>query len=165
MLVGGQDELVFDGHSVIMDEKGELIARGKQFEEDLIIADLDVESVFRARLHDPRWRKEAFAAEQRQWRQNRTVISEKPRTPPGSVPAPKIPELLDTPAEVYQALVLGTRDYIRKNGFEKVLVGLSGGIDSAIVTTVAADALGPENVVCVSMPSRFSSEGSKTDAA
>lgn len=162
--VGGQDELVFDGNSVIMDEKGMLIARGKQFEEDLIIADLDVESVFRARLHDPRRRKEAFAAEQRQWRQTRVVISEGPHPTARPAVAPQIPDLLDTPAEVYRALVLGTRDYVRKNGFEKVLIGLSGGIDSAFVATIAADALGGENVVCVSMPSRYSSEGSKTDA-
>ena len=163
--VGGQDELVFDGHSVIMDEKGALIARGKQFEEDMIIADLDVESVFRARLHDPRRRKERFAADQRQWKQARVVISKEPRPKADTATAPPKPDLLDTPAEVYKALVLGTRDYVRKTGFEKVLIGLSGGIDSAIVAAVAADALGPENVVCVSMPSRYSSEGSKSDAA
>jgi NAD+ synthase (glutamine-hydrolysing) len=162
--VGGQDELVFDGHSVIMDEKGVLLRRGKQFEEDLVVADLDVESVFRARLHDPRRRKESFLAEQPRWHQTRTVISEIPsssaRTPLGH----QSEDMLDLPAEVYKALVLGTRDYVRKNGFEKVLIGLSGGIDSAIVATIAADALGGENVIGVSMPSRFSSEGSKTDA-
>ena len=162
--VGGQDELVFDGHSIIMDEKGVLLRRGKQFEEDLVVADLDVESVFRARLHDPRRRKEAFLAEQPRWRQTRTVISEIPSTSARSPLGQQSEEMLDLPAEVYKALVLGTRDYIRKNGFEKVLIGLSGGIDSAIVATIAVDALGGENVVGVSMPSRFSSEGSKTDA-
>ena len=162
--IGGQDELVFDGHSVIMDEKGSLIARGKQFEEDLVIADLDVESVFRARLHDPRRRKEAFIVKQPQWRQTRTVISEAPSDVVTAPVAPHLPGILDVPAEVYRALVLGTRDYVRKNGFEKVLIGLSGGIDSAIVATIAVDALGGENVIGVSMPSRFSSDGSKTDA-
>ncbi len=162
--VGGQDELVFDGHSVIMDEKGILIARGKQFEEDLIIADLDVESVFRARLHDPRQRKETLLAEQQHWRQTRTVISETPFSSAGHPAIKQQADVLDLPTEVYHALVLGTHDYILKNDFNKVVIGLSGGIDSAIVATIAVDALGSENVIGVSMPSRFSSEGSKTDA-
>ncbi|MDO9333278.1 MAG: NAD+ synthase [Dehalococcoidales bacterium] len=162
--VGGQDELVFDGHSVIMDEKGILIARGKQFEEDLIIADLDVESVFRARLHDPRQRKETLLAEQQHWRQTRTVISETPFSSAGHPAIKQQADVLDLPTEVYRALVLGTHDYILKNDFNKVVIGLSGGIDSAIVATIAVDALGSENVIGVSMPSRFSSEGSKTDA-
>lgn len=162
--VGGQDELVFDGHSVIMDEKGILIARGKQFEEDLIIADLDVESVFRARLHDPRQRKETLLAEQQHWRQTRTVISETPFSSAGHPAIKQQADALDLPTEVYRALVLGTHDYILKNDFNKVVIGLSGGIDSAIVATIAVDALGSENVIGVSMPSRFSSEGSKTDA-
>ncbi|MDP2919881.1 MAG: NAD+ synthase [Dehalococcoidia bacterium] len=161
--VGGQDELVFDGHSFIMDEQGRLIARGKQFEEDLVIADLDVEPVFRARLHDPRRRKETLLAEQKEWRQSTVVVSEGTLTPRPSV-APQVPALLDLPAEVYKALVLGTGDYIRKNGFKKVVIGLSGGIDSAIVASIAVDALGEDNVIGVSMPSRFSSEHSKTDA-
>ncbi|OGN87025.1 MAG: NAD+ synthase [Chloroflexi bacterium RBG_13_46_9] len=162
--IGGQDELVFDGHSVIMDEKGNLIARGKQFEEDLIIADLDVESVFRARLHDPRQRKEELLGEQRRWNQRRIVVSEKPFSGVYPVQQKQQPEILDLPTEVYRALVVGTRDYVRKSGFNKVVIGLSGGIDSAIVAAIAADALGGENVVGVSMPSRYSSEGSKTDA-
>jgi NAD+ synthase (glutamine-hydrolysing) len=161
--VGGQDELVFDGHSVIMDEKGILIARGKQFEEDLIIADLDVESVFRERLHDPRQRKETLLAEQKQWQQTRIIVSKAPFSIHKSQ-LKKQPDVLDLPAEVYRALVLGTRDYVLKNGFKKVVIGLSGGIDSTIVATIAVDALGSENVVGVSMPSRFSSEGSKADA-
>jgi NAD+ synthase (glutamine-hydrolysing) len=161
--VGGQDELVFDGHSVIMDEKGILIARGKQFEEDLIIADLDVESVFRERLHDPRQRKETLLAEQKQWQQTRIIVSKTPFSIHKSQ-LKKQPDVLDLPAEVYRALVLGTRDYVLKNGFKKVVIGLSGGIDSTIVATIAVDALGSENVVGVSMPSRFSSEGSKVDA-
>jgi NAD+ synthase (glutamine-hydrolysing) len=162
--VGGQDELVFDGHSVIMDEKGILIARGKQFEEDLIIADLDVESVFRARLHDPRQRKETLLADQKQWQQTRIIVSETSSPINRRLLEKQQPGVLDLPAEVYRALVLGTRDYVQKNGFKKVVIGLSGGIDSTIVATIAVDALGVDNVIGVSMPSHFSSEGSKDDA-
>ncbi|MBI2850214.1 MAG: NAD+ synthase [Chloroflexi bacterium] len=162
-LVGGQDELVFDGNSLILDEKGQVIARGKQFEEDLIIADLEIESVFRTRLHDPRWRKEKLLAEQRGGG-IRVMVSEAPV----SLTKPPLParQVITKPllGEVYDALVLGTRDYVRKNGFKKVLMGLSGGIDSSLVATIATDALGKDNVVGISMPSRYSSEGSVTDA-
>jgi NAD+ synthase (glutamine-hydrolysing) len=164
-LVGGQDELVFDGNSLIVDETGRLIAKGKQFEEDLIIADIDVESVFRTRLHDPRWRKELLLHEEQGWRQTENIVVSK--TPYGTE-KPPLPsrniERLEKNAEVYNALVLGTHDYIHKNGFKKVLIGLSGGIDSSLVATIAVDALGSENVIGVSNPSRYSSEGSKTDA-
>lgn len=162
--VGGQDELVFDGHSVIMDERGNLIARARQFEEDLVIADLDVESVFRARLHDPRWRKESVIEEQKRWQQSRIIVSE--GAAHRELPRVKTEkaELLSPAAEVYRALVLGTADYVRKNGFQTVVINLSGGMDSAIVATIAVDALGSENVICISQPSRYSSEGSKTDA-
>jgi NAD+ synthase (glutamine-hydrolysing) len=162
-LVGGQDELVFDGNSMVLDEKGRLIAKGKQFEEDLIITDLDVESVFRTRLHDPRWRKVTPLMEGQGWRETRIVVSE---VPLGS-PKPTIPrrqhEMRGLPGEVYDALLLGTRDYVRKNGFEKVLIGLSGGIDSSLVAAIAVDALGKSNVVGVAMPSRYSSPGSVSD--
>jgi NAD+ synthase (glutamine-hydrolysing) len=162
-LVGGQDELVFDGHSFIADERGNIVARGKQFEEDFIIADLDIESVFRARLHDPRWRKESPVLEKTGWRRTKTIVSQAP--PSGQKPPLKAHHLtaLDPVAEVYQALVLGTRDYIHKNGFSKVVIGLSGGVDSAIVATIAVDALGKDNVIGISMPSRYSSTGSVTD--
>jgi NAD+ synthase (glutamine-hydrolysing) len=162
-LVGGQDELVFDGHSFIADERGNIITRGKQFEEDFIVADLDIESVFRARLHDPRWRKESPVLEKSGWRQTKTIVSQTP--PSGQKPLlkPHHVATLDPVAEVYQALVLGTRDYIHKNGFSKVVIGLSGGIDSAIVATIAVDALGKDNVIGISMPSRYSSTGSVTD--
>jgi NAD+ synthase (glutamine-hydrolysing) len=163
-LVGGQDELVFDGNSMMLDEKGRLVARGKQFEEDLVVADLDVESVFRARLHDPRWRKEALALEGSRWQTTRTVLSEDPPSAPRPALPPHRIQPRDLTAEAYDALVLGTRDYIHKNGFEKVAVGLSGGIDSAMVATIAVDALGASNVVGVAMPSRYSSPGSITDA-
>jgi NAD+ synthase (glutamine-hydrolysing) len=163
-LVGGQDELVFDGNSVIFSEKGEPIARGRQFEEDLIVADLDMESVFRSQLHDPRRRKETPWAKKELERitkievSNEYPVAAKPPLPPRRV------ERLDEVAEIYQALVLGTRDYVRKNGFEKVVIGLSGGVDSSLVAAIAADALGPDNVIGVSMPSRYSSPGSKSDA-
>jgi NAD+ synthase (glutamine-hydrolysing) len=164
-LVGGQDELVFDGNSLVLDEKGQLIARGKQFEEDLIVTDLDIESVFRARLHDPRWRKELrLHDEQERCHAERIMISEAPfNTEKTPLPTRQV-EVPGFPAEVYDALVLGTRDYILKNGFKKVLIGLSGGLDSSLVATIAVDALGKSNVVGVAMPSRYSSPGSLSDA-
>jgi NAD+ synthase (glutamine-hydrolysing) len=163
-LVGGQDELVFDGDSIAVDEKGQLLARGRQFEEDLVVADLDVESVFRARLHDPRWRKGSPPAGGQGWPTPQVVVSEAPfGTEKPSLPTRKV-ELRGGPGEVYDALVLGTGDYVRKNGFEKVLIGLSGGLDSSLVATIAVDALGKSNVVGVAMPSRYSSPGSLSDA-
>ena len=162
-LVGGQDELVFDGHSFISDESGNITARGKQFEEDFVIADLDIEAVFRARLHDPRWRKESPILGKTGWHETKTIVSQKISSDPRPPLKPRHVTVLDPVAEVYQALVLGTRDYIHKNGFEKVVIGLSGGVDSAIVATIAVDALGKENVVGISMPSRYSSTGSVTD--
>jgi NAD+ synthase (glutamine-hydrolysing) len=162
-LIGGQDELVFDGNSMILNEKGQILARGKQFEEDLVIADLDVESIFRSRLHDPRWRK-ALMLEDKRWLVSKLVVSEavsssdKPTLPERQV------EARSYPGEIYDALVLGTGDYIRKNGVQKVVVGLSGGIDSSLVATIAVDALGSENVIGVAMPSRYSSAGSTADA-
>ena len=162
-LVGGQDELVFDGNSIILDEKGKLIARGRQFAEDLIIADLDVEAVSRARRQEPRRGRQAPPEEQR-YNSVKIAVSEK---------SPAMPKLelelrsLDAKGfseEMYDALVLGMRDYVRKNGFGKVLIGISGGIDSAIVAAIAVDALGSSDVVGVAMPSRYSSEGSVSDA-
>ena len=162
--VGGQDELVFDGASLVHDMSGELVARGPAFEETLLIADLDIEAVFRSRLGDSRPRKE-----------NPTILREigtskvvqvskyqqVDRNPlPATSPAPCSPP----EEEVYRALVLGTGDYMRKSGFAKALVGLSGGVDSALTATVAVDALGRENVVGIAMPSRYSSEGSVSDA-
>jgi NAD+ synthase (glutamine-hydrolysing) len=161
-LVGGQDELVFDGNSVIFDERGELVMRGKQFEEDLVVADLDVGSVFRQRLHDPRRRKEKLAADV--GKVSRIALPEaKSREEKPPLPVRKM-ERLEPLAEIYQALVLGTRDYVRKNGFQKVVIGLSGGIDSSLTAAIAVDALGKENVVGVFMPSCYSSEESREDA-
>jgi NAD+ synthase (glutamine-hydrolysing) len=163
-LVGGQDELVFDGNSMVLNEKGELIARGKQFEEDLIVTDLDVEAVFRTRLHDPRWRKEAILLQEQQWHTARIIVSELLATASKPTLPTRQTEVRGLPGEVYDALVLGTQDYVLKNGFKKVVIGLSGGIDSSLVATIAVDALGAANVIGVSMPSRYSSSGSISDA-
>jgi len=163
-LVGGQDELVFDGNSLIINEKGEVIARGKQFEEDFVVFDLDVESVFRSQLRDPRRRKETpWVREKLEQATKIEVSREYPAIDRLPLPSRRV-ERLDELAEIYQALVLGTRDYVRKNGFEKVVIGLSGGVDSSLVAAIATDAIGAENVIGVSMPSRYSSPGSKSDA-
>ena len=162
--VGGQDELVFDGASLIYDSAGDLVKRGPAFQEDLILADLDIESVLRTRLRAPRTRKENTAILKEIGESKIVDVS-----PPASEAPPALPvdAAIDPPGpveEVYQALVVGTHDYLTKSGFQKVLVGLSGGIDSALTAAIAADALGHKNVVGVSMPSRYSSEGSITDA-
>src|SRR5216117_1160158 len=159
-LVGGQDELVFDGDSLVFDENGEIIARGRQFEEDLIVVDLDVESVFRQRLHDPRRRQQKWSA----GTQPQVFPVASRGTRHSRLPAVEESEPLSDDAEIYQALVLGTRDYVVKNGFKKVVLGLSGGIDSALTACIAVDALGSENVVGVLMPSEFSSRGSLADS-
>jgi NAD+ synthase (glutamine-hydrolysing) len=163
-LVGGQDELVFDGNSLIINEKGEVIARGKQFKEDLIVADLNLESVFRSQLHESRLRKELPLIKTKLRQATKIeVSSECPMIAKPSLPARQI-EPLDKLAGIYQALVVGVRDYVNKNGFKKVVIGLSGGVDSSLVAAIAIDALGADNVVGVSMPSRYSSLGSKSDA-
>ncbi len=164
-LVGGQDELVFDGGSMVFDAAGELIAEGPSFAEDLLICDVDVDAVVQARLHDSRRRKEQFDFE--------GGAERRPIFVSGATPRQQQRELLRTPprveplsraAEVYQALVVGTRDYVRKNGFRDVFIGLSGGVDSSLTAVVAVDALGAEHVTGVSMPSRYSSEHSRSDA-
>ncbi len=163
-MVGGQDELVFDGGGLILDQEGNVVDRGKQFEEDLIVSDLDVEAVFRTRLHDPRWRRQAPLLEGRGWKVTKRSVSDHPSADAKAKLPPRSVEVLDYPAEVYKALVLGTRDYVHKNGFDKVVIGLSGGIDSSLVAAIATDALGPSNVIGVSMPSMYSSTSSRTDA-
>ena len=159
-MVGGQDELVFDGASMIVNEHGECLARGRMFAEDLVVADLDLDAVFRARLHDSRRRKEKLVV-----RESATRISLPPLAQPDAPPlAPReVPALAPT-EEVFEALVLGTRDYVRKNGFKRVVIGLSGGIDSSLVAAIAVQALGRENVAGVGMPSAYSSTGTRRDA-
>jgi NAD+ synthase (glutamine-hydrolysing) len=168
-LVGGQDELVFDGRSLVYGPDGGLLARGPMFDEALIVVDIDLDEVFRRRLHDPRYRqsRESLRALEEQGEEFYVVRGQGVRQ---SLPEARLARTSDiAPApdaagEVYRALVTGTRDYVRKNGFSKVVLGLSGGIDSALTAAIAVDALGAENVVGVSMPSRFSSEHSKSDA-
>ncbi len=155
-LVGGQDELVFDGSSVIFDEQGNVIARAKQFEEELLVADVDVESVFHSRLQDPRWRKDKGHLEC-DCPSDRTMVTAFRTDVPRPPLEKQVTPLLEPDAEVYQALVLGTRDYIHKNGFKGVIIGLSGGVDSSIVAAIAEDALGSAAVNGLIMPSRFSS--------
>ena len=158
-MVGGQDELVFDGGSLIVNERGELVARGRQFAEDFVVADLDLDAVFHARLHDSRRRKERQGAAEAA----RVVLP-----PLAPAPVPPLPPRAVVPLppvdEVYEALVVGTRDYVRKNGFAHVVIGLSGGIDSSLVAAVAVEALGRDNVTGVTMPSPYSSSGTKGDA-
>jgi NAD+ synthase (glutamine-hydrolysing) len=163
-LVGGQDELVFDGRSSVFDPEGNPIARAKQFEEDLLFVDLRPEEALFHRLHDPRPRKEdpdrhpemitapLFTSEPVGEPINRAGIEHRIE--------PSLPE----EGEVLEALTLGLSDYFRKNGFSRAVLGLSGGIDSSLGAAVAARALGPENVTGVLMPSRYTSETSNTDA-
>ena len=181
-MTGGQDELIFDGDSILVAADGALLARGPQFEEALVVADLDLPAA-----------PEPPAADQPVDAGDGTVITIKRVTLPPSDPALSgsvaaamemeeaadaegVPEVerpegaglfwprLSDPAEVYGALVLGVRDYVRKNGFRSVILALSGGIDSALTATIAADAIGPDRVHVVLMPSRYSSEHSVTDA-
>src|SRR5215218_7399117 len=158
-LTGGQDELVFDGHSVVFDPEGRLVARAGQFREDLLIVDLYPDHSLMQRLHDPRPRKENTerAPEIVKVPRHESVAAE---------PAePRIEPVLPEEGEVLGALVLGLRDYFRKNGFSRAVLGLSGGIDSSLAAAVADEALGPQNITGVLMPSRYTSEGSNTDAA
>jgi NAD+ synthase (glutamine-hydrolysing) len=154
--VGGQDELVFDGASLVLDASGRTVASAAQFVEEVLVVDLDVHPVFRKRLVDPRGRASAPALEA-------VVVTDRPAPQDERLPATIAP-LLEPADEVHGALVLGTRDYVTKNGFTDVVIGLSGGIDSSLVAAVAVDALGPGHVHGVAMPSRFSSEGSRSDA-
>jgi NAD+ synthase (glutamine-hydrolysing) len=148
--VGGQDELVFDGGSMVLAPSGELLARAAMFEEELLVVDLPVET------RNEKWEMGK--------RVRRLELSDAPFSPNKRVLALRIAAELEPEAEVYAALVMGTRDYLHKTGFQKAVVALSGGIDSSLVAAIAVDALGAENVFGVAMPSRYSSEGSIKDA-
>lgn len=163
-LVGGQDELVFDGGSLVFDPSARLVARAPSFEEHLLVVDVDVDAIFLSRLHDPRARQSVDLFGNLAEKIAQVPVATEPLTTPPMLIADPIARRPDDLEEIYQALVLGTRDYVRKCGFRAVLLGLSGGIDSALVAAIAADALGPDQVTGVSMPSRFSSQGSKDDA-
>ena len=161
-LVGGQDELLFDGHSVVLDDEGEVLARAPGFEEALLVVDLDPSEAIGRRLRDVRRRSLARDREDEQdpavLDLGESVVSTQSHL--GGETVPFEPEL----EQMRRALVLALRDYVGKNGFGEIVLGLSGGIDSALVATLASDALGPERVHCVSMPSRYSSEGTRSDA-
>ncbi len=164
--VGGQDELVFEGASMIFDWRGEVVVEAKAFQEDMVVADLDIDAVFSARLHDTRRRQMS----------NLEPNVAHPVTPistPLAGPIKKArPALrardsgsaLSMEEAVFEAIKLGTRDYVRKNGFETAVVGLSGGIDSSVTAAIAVEALGNDHVQGVSMPSRFSTDHSRSDA-
>jgi NAD+ synthase (glutamine-hydrolysing) len=175
--VGGQDELVFDGGSFVVDQNGEVIAKGKMFQEDMLIADLDLDAVFMKRLHDPR-RRSQTASMPKDRIENITIESDKKASK--GIRKKLIRQVCPAPIsayqtvsrgtsiaieeEVYSALVLGTRDYVSKNGFKKVCIGLSGGIDSSFVAAIAVDSIGKDNVTGVFMPSKYTSKESKEDA-
>jgi NAD+ synthase (glutamine-hydrolysing) len=164
-LVGGQDELVFDGNSLVFGPEGTLMAHASSFREELLVVDLDIGSVFGERLRDTRLRKEASMPLHFDLQVSEVVVSEEtPAAHDGRRQNP-LNTPLEGPAEVYTALVTGTVDYVRKSGiFDEVVLGLSGGIDSALTAAVAVDALGKDNVVGVLMPSRFTSRESLEDA-
>jgi NAD+ synthase (glutamine-hydrolysing) len=160
--VGGQDELIFDGNSVIVDQNGEVIARGNAFEEDLLVADLNVEAVGRGRLAHGRKKGvsgKVAAAVERIVAKVSASVGKRSRLV-SSLEAP-----LGELEEVYRALVLGVKDYVRKNGFKQVVIGLSGGVDSALTATIAVDALGAGNVLGLFMPSPYTSRESQEDVA
>jgi NAD+ synthase (glutamine-hydrolysing) len=160
--VGGQDELVFDGNSVVFDPRGRLLAHAASFVEELLVCDIDVEQPFHRPVENLRREGEAAA------RLELDVVEislggaahEHPKPPI----APRLAEPLEGAAEIYAAVVLGTHDYMRKQGFEKVVIGMSGGVDSALTAAIACDALGAQNVIGVRMPSRHTSAESLEDA-
>ena len=160
--VGGQDELVFDGNSVVFGPRGEALAHASSFAEEMLFCDIDISKIGRRPVEEIR--REAEGAERLE-----LVVNEVPLTDtssPSKAPiTPRITKPLDGAAEIYAAVVLGTRDYIRKQDFQKVLIGLSGGVDSALTAAIASDALGRENVIGVRLPSRHTSAASLEDAA
>jgi len=161
-LVGGQDELVFDGHSVVLDDAGEVVARAPGFEEHLLVVDVEPELAVGRRLRDVR-RRELDRSRETVPPVEVVELSAPPeRSHPTTAPVVPFASELE---QMRLGLVLGLRDYVGKNGFADVVVGVSGGIDSAVTAALCVDALGTERVHCISMPSGFSSEGTRTDAA
>ncbi|MEX1142347.1 MAG: NAD+ synthase [Thermoleophilaceae bacterium] len=167
-MVGGQDELVFDGHSVAIDHTGTVIARAPQFQESIVTCTVELGAALGARLRDPRHRDDVRRARAEGGPTVRRLASLRASGRPTVPGSDRLPAQLATPLgeeeEVYEALVLGVRDYVDKNGFDGAVLGLSGGIDSALAALVAVDALGPERVTCVVMPSPHSSDATQDDA-
>ncbi|MFB3895625.1 MAG: NAD+ synthase [bacterium] len=170
-LIGGQDELVFDGQGLVFGPTGDLISRGKAFTEEVLFTDIDLDEILHTRLHNPIQREDMDSRIRGNDTSNHAVTpletieisSPLPKNRVKKI-APKIAVPLSPVEEVYQALVCGTRDYIIKNGFKRVVIGLSGGIDSSIVAAIAVDAVGKKNVTGVFMPSQYSSNQSLIDA-
>ena len=160
--VGGQDELIFDGHSVVLDDEGRVLARAPGFEEALLILDVEPEEAVGRRLRDVRRR--SLESEREEAPEVPVLHIGSPQAPEGQSLEPQLAPLLDDLEQMRRALELGLRDYVEKNGFEEVVIGVSGGIDSALAAAIATQALGPERVHCVSMPSRFSSQETRGDA-
>ncbi|MGH9170777.1 MAG: NAD+ synthase [Acidimicrobiales bacterium] len=178
-LVGGQDELVFDGGSMVFDHDGVLVASAPQFEEAMLLVDLDLRPSYRKRVTDPRGRPTVPPLTARPVTAAQATRSSSPPGQAGTdigltgvagsptgiaLPGQPVTPEPGEAEQIYKALVLATRDYVEKNGFSEVLLALSGGVDSSLVATIAADAIGPERVHGVLLPSRYSSEGSVTDA-
>ena len=158
--VGAQDELIFDGHSLVLDEEGQIVARGPAFEEALLVVDVDATTAVSRRLRDARRRALARA---RRELPNPPVVDVPEHAADGTV-EPVLTPTLDELEQMRRALELGLGDYVAKNDFHDVVLGISGGIDSALTAALAAETLGPERVHCVSMPSRYSSDETQTDA-
>jgi NAD+ synthase (glutamine-hydrolysing) len=158
--VGGQDELIFDGHSLVIDEEGDVVARAPAFEEALLVVDIDASTAIARRLVDARRRA---LAREREIPDPPVIDLGEPREQPSPV-KPLVAEPLDDLEQMRLALELGLRDYVEKNGFDEIVVGVSGGIDSALTLALAVEALGPERVHAVSMPSRYSSAETRRDA-
>jgi NAD+ synthase (glutamine-hydrolysing) len=160
--IGGQDELIFDGHSLVLDDEGEVLARAPGFEECLVVVDVDPSAVVARRLRDVRRR--ALARELPELPEVTTIQVAFPERGAGEPLEPPVVPFAEELEQMRRALVLGLRDYVEKNGFEAVVVSVSGGIDSAITAALAVEALGRERVHCVSMPSRYSSGATRADA-
>ena len=161
--IGGQDELIFDGHSCVIDDEGTVLARAPGFEEALLVVDVQPKEVIGRRLRDVRRR--ALAREREEIPAVDIIhIGATGPSSNGNKARGEVVPFVDELEQMRLALELGLRDYVDKNGFREVVVGVSGGIDSAVTAALAAEALAPERVHCVSMPSRFSSESTRADA-
>jgi NAD+ synthase (glutamine-hydrolysing) len=163
--VGGQDELVFDGQSLVLSPEGQVMARGKAFQEELLVCDLEVSPLLRARLADPRRRKDKLFDSSQSMEVRSVHLQERAGVHDRPPLMPQIAQPLSLEEEVLEALKLGTRSYVRNNGFREVVIGLSGGVDSSLTAAIAVQSLGAEAVIGVSMPSAVTSARSREDAS